>query len=320
MGVCLSKLPSSEIYSSDYLNHGHGNRSLYSLYSHIGTRPINQDSALHSQGFGMTDASLCGVFDGHGPHGHVVSQQVRNRLPLLLLNQRIDRLKSVPPNFDMDLKIWNEAIESSFQKMDAELEILRKVDLSCSGTTAVVAITQGEDLIIANLGDSRAILGRIGDNNNSIESVQLSTDHKPSLTKEGDRIRSMNGRVVGLKREPESKRVWLPNEYMPGLAMSRAFGDFILKPYGVISVPDVTHRRLTPNDQFIVLATDGVWDVLSNDEVAKVAWEAKTEAAAAKAVVKAARAAWKRSTHSIKIDDCTAVCHFFHNKHLNAFV
>ena len=53
-------------------------------------------------------------------------------------------------------------------------------------------------------------------------------------------------------------RVWLPDEEFPGLAMSRAFGDYCVKKYGLISVPEVTHRNITTKDQFVVLATDGV--------------------------------------------------------------
>lgn len=53
-------------------------------------------------------------------------------------------------------------------------------------------------------------------------------------------------------------RIWMPDEDCPGLAMARAFGDFCLKNYGLISIPDVSYRRLTPDDEFVVLATDGV--------------------------------------------------------------
>ena len=50
----------------------------------------------------------------------------------------------------------------------------------------------------------------------------------------------------------------MPDDDCPGLAMARAFGDFCLKDYGLISIPDVSYRRLTNNDEFVVLATDGV--------------------------------------------------------------
>jgi serine/threonine protein phosphatase PrpC len=58
--------------------------------------------------------------------------------------------------------------------------------------------------------------------------------------------------------EPEVHRVWLPYDDAPGLAMARAFGDFCLKEYGVIAIPEVSYRLLTERDQFVVLASDGV--------------------------------------------------------------
>ena len=54
------------------------------------------------------------------------------------------------------------------------------------------------------------------------------------------------------------KRVWLPHDNVPGLAMSRALGDYSLKNYGVIAAPEVTYRHIMDDDKFIVLATDGV--------------------------------------------------------------
>jgi len=75
---------------------------------------------------------------------------------------------------------------------------------------------------------------------------------------EAERIKSCNGRVFALKEEPHIERVWLPNENSPGLAMSRAFGDFMLKDHGIIAIPDISHRTITSSDQFIVLASDGV--------------------------------------------------------------
>lgn len=75
---------------------------------------------------------------------------------------------------------------------------------------------------------------------------------------EADRIAQCNGRVYCLPDEPGVHRVWLPHEESPGLAMSRAFGDYCVKDFGLISVPEVNHRHITSRDEFIVLATDGV--------------------------------------------------------------
>lgn len=75
---------------------------------------------------------------------------------------------------------------------------------------------------------------------------------------EAARIQKYKGRVFALQDEPEVARVWLPNSNSPGLAMARAFGDFCLKDFGLISVPDVYYHRVTEEDEFVVLATDGV--------------------------------------------------------------
>lgn len=64
--------------------------------------------------------------------------------------------------------------------------------------------------------------------------------------------------MFALQDEPEVPRVWLPFDDAPGLAMARAFGDFCLKEYGVISVPDFFHWPLSSRDQFVILASDGV--------------------------------------------------------------
>lgn len=53
-------------------------------------------------------------------------------------------------------------------------------------------------------------------------------------------------------------RLWLPDEDSPGLAMSRAFGDYCLKDFGLIATPEVSHAILSDKDEFLVLATDGV--------------------------------------------------------------
>ncbi|KAG7610429.1 PPM-type phosphatase domain [Arabidopsis suecica] len=187
-------------------------------------------------------------------------------------------------------------------------------DCSFSGSTGVVAITQGDDLVIANLGDSRAVLGTMTEDG-EIKAVQLTSDLTPDVPSEAERIRMCKGRVFAMKTEPSSQRVWLPNQNIPGLAMSRAFGDFRLKDHGVIAVPEISQHRITSKDQFLVLATDGVWDMLSNDEVVSLIWSSgKKQASAAKMVAEAAEAAWKKRLKYTKVDDITVICLFLQNK------
>ncbi|PWA54291.1 protein phosphatase 2C family protein [Artemisia annua] len=326
MGICISKASSHEIHDVDY---GHENVIYYqdtitdhkigSLDTHQGSKGFNQDAAIIYQDYGMKNGVFGGVFDGHGRNGQIVSKFVRNKLPSLVINQRNATMtkgnKTVNDQDEFkskDFHIWKEACYSAFKVMDKEIKLMEHIDCSCSGTTAVIVIRQGEELVIANLGDSRAVLGTIAEN--GITPVQLTVDLKPSVPSEADRIRKSNGRVMALREEPHIDRVWLPHHDSPGLAMSRAFGDFVLKSHGIIAVPDVSYHRLTPNDQFLVLASDGVWDVLSNNTVASIVWGAESEESAAKAIIVAAIAAWKQKFPSSKRDDCSAVCLFLQNK------
>ncbi|RRT40529.1 hypothetical protein BHE74_00045108 [Ensete ventricosum] len=131
-----------------------------------------------------------------------------------------------------------------------------------------------------------------------------------SWTGEAERIRRCRGRVFALRNEPGVARVWLPNIDSPGLAMARALGDFCLKNFGLISVPEISYRRITEKDEFIVLATDGVWDVLSNREVVKIVSTAPARSSAARILVESAVRAWRLRYPTSKIDDCAVVCLF----------
>ncbi|XP_078431993.1 putative protein phosphatase 2C 12 [Wolffia australiana] len=300
-------------------------RKMASLYSLRGKKGPNQDSAIFHQGYGPEGGVFCGVFDGHGRNGHRVSETVRDRLPSLVLSRRSsltveddaseesessssdESSVSSPESFDE----WKEACVSAFKAMDRELASDAALGCRCSGAAAVTAIKQGKDLIIANLGDSRAILASSSEQGDGPLVCPLTTDLKPSLPQEAERIKRRNGVIYSVSEDPETARVWAPEDDSPGLAMARAFGDLQLKRYGVISVPQVSYRRLTPRDQFVVLATDGVWDVLSNEEVAEMVWAGKREEAA-KTVAEAAARAWRVKFPAARADDCSVVCLFLH--------
>lgn len=146
-----------------------------------------------------------------------------------------------------------------------------------------------------------------------LKAVQLTTDQKPGLPEEAERIKRCEGRVFALREEPGVMRVWLPGENLPGLAMARALGDSRLKHHGVISTPQVTGHRIGDADLFMILATDGVWDVLSNEEVVSIVCATPRKQHASKAVVEAAVQRWKTKYPSSRVDDCSAVCLFLHD-------
>ncbi|OVA00530.1 Protein phosphatase 2C (PP2C)-like domain [Macleaya cordata] len=305
------------------------------IFTQQGRKGVNQDAMLVWEDFDSEDAIFCGVFDGHGPHGHLVSRKVRDTLPLKLLSflqsQESKRNGSSINCFSRKSKLdegdsergssaedqmgslWREAFLKSYKAMDKELRSHPTLDCFCSGSTAVTIVKQGLNLFMGNIGDSRAILGS-RDSNNAMVAVQLTVDLKPDLPKEAERIKRCRGRVFALQDEPEVPRVWLPFDDAPGLAMARAFGDFCLKDYGVISIPEFSHRVLTEMDQFIVLASDGVWDVLSNEEVVEIVSTAPTRSSAARILVDAAAREWKLKYPTSKMDDCAVVCLYLDGK------
>lgn len=65
-------------------------------------------------------------------------------------------------------------------------------------------------------------------------------------------------------------RVWVMNEQIPGLAMSRSFGDYIASRVGVISEPEIVTEKIDFNEGFIVLASDGIWEFMSNEKVVEI--------------------------------------------------
>ncbi|XP_077212859.1 putative protein phosphatase 2C 73 isoform X2 [Tasmannia lanceolata] len=299
---------------------GEGSNSLASVFTRRGQKGVNQDCFVVWEGFGgQDDMMFCGVFDGHGPWGHFVAKRVRKSLPPSLLCNWQETLSLTALDSDIELEtkkihkfdIWKQSYLRTCTAIDKELEQLHAMDTFHSGTTALTVVKQGELIVIANVGDSRAVLGTTSDDG-SLVPVQLTVDFKPSLPQEAERITQCKGRVFCLRDEPGVQRVWLPDGETPGLAMSRAFGDYCVKDYGLISVPEVTHRNITNRDQFLVLATDGVWDVISNQEAVQIVSSAPQRETSAKLLVECAVREWKRKRRGIAVDDCSAICLFFH--------
>ncbi|XP_073305300.1 probable protein phosphatase 2C 33 [Primulina huaijiensis] len=323
-----------------------GSSEIASLFTQQGKKGTNQDAMIVWENFGSrTDTVFCGVFDGHGPYGHLVAKQVRDDLPLKLsahweVNIKSDEvLREVSLNtagclcseensfvsadeearasIDVDetgktsevFQTLKDSFLKAFKVMDRELRMYASIDCFCSGTTAVTLVKQGRDLVIGNVGDSRAVLGT-RDENNALVAVQLTVDLKPNLPAEEERIRKCKGRVFSLQDEPEVSRVWLPNNDSPGLAMARAFGDFCLKDFGLISVPEIFYRRITDKDEFIVLATDGIWDVLSNQDVVDIVASCPTRSHSSRTLVESAVRCWRSKYPTSKVDDCAVVCLF----------
>ncbi|KAK3882086.1 hypothetical protein Pcinc_013518 [Petrolisthes cinctipes] len=149
---------------------------------------------------------------------------------------------------------YTKLLTDQILAVDKQVVQICKSRADMSGTTAVVGVLEGELLVIANVGDSRAVMG---DNKGS--AVPLSYDHKPNQLKERRRIKEAGGFI-------SFTGVW---RVAGVLATSRAIGDFPLKePRPLITAePDVLTFSLRDHKaQFVILATDGLWDVMSNEE------------------------------------------------------
>lgn len=106
-------------------------------------------------------------------------------------------------------------------------------------------------------------------------------------------------------------RVWLKDEEVPGLAMSRSLGDKVAQSVGVIPNPEILEYTLTKYDEFLLIASDGVWEFMTNVDVARLVFpyvEKNAPEAAANALVKEATKRWKREEEVI--DDITCVIIF----------
>ncbi|OQR88114.1 protein phosphatase 2C [Achlya hypogyna] len=228
----------------------------YGVAEMQGKRPYMEDRYVASGTLnGKADASFYGVFDGHGGDG--ASEYCAE---MLCANVTQDPMYTQYPK---------EALTKGFLRTDEDYTQLANRRNRDDGTTAVTVLAQGNTLYVANVGDSRAILVK-----KDGEAVALSTDHKPNRPDERERVTNMGGHVI----------FWGVWRVEGILAVSRAIGDRMLKPY-VIAEPEITQHERTADDAFLVLASDGVWDVLSNAEVARLVLQADSIHLAAKTVM-----------------------------------
>lgn len=177
-------------------------------------------------------------------------------------------------------------------------------------------LTYGRKIFIANVGDSRAIVARCGAQPTSeVTAEALTNDHKPDDKDEAAVIHANNGRIDSYRDGNGNPlgplRVWLKNEDIPGLAMTRSFGDQVAARVGVNAVPEMGELELTKDDKFIVLASDGIWEFLKNIDVARIIhpfYLKKNAEGAAESLVREAFKRWKKEEDVI--DDITCIVIF----------
>ena len=149
-------------------------------------------------------------------------------------------------------------------------------DVEYSGSTCVSLLLKEKNInkiYIANVGDSRAIVIKELENQN-YTCFQLSRDHKPTEEDEAQRILDYDGEIEKIEDDDGNwtgpLRVWVKGSDGPGLAMTRSFGDAIGASVGVVSVPEVDEYKIKDEDKAIIVASDGLWEYMSNEEVTDV--------------------------------------------------
>ena len=124
--------------------------------------------------------------------------------------------------------------------------------------------------------------------------TELTHDHKPGLPEEKERIEKAGGRVFAMEYDDGydgPARVWLKDQDIPGLAMSRSLCDTVAHSVGVVSTPEMIERTLTEEDRVIVLGSDGLWEFIPSEEVIALIEDCETPE---DAVDRLCTIAWKR--------------------------
>jgi serine/threonine protein phosphatase PrpC/pSer/pThr/pTyr-binding forkhead associated (FHA) protein len=273
------------------------NRFDYGISEEMGHRQTMEDACVIVQHLNIGSLSVpnlfpqsfFGVFDGHGGSNAslylsqslhaAVAESLLSASPSLLKifesetsdSRSIDLSSNAEKLKVMD-SIVKDVLKTTYLKVDADF--IAKSSSPQHGSTATTALILGNRIYCANVGDSRTILCR------NFQPIALSTDHKPSREDEAKRIRDAGGFVIN-------------NRVMGELAVSRAFGDVEFKK-GIqsiveddpdfngndsnddvknwdepllISEPDFETSFITKNDQFLLLACDGLFDVFTSEDI-----------------------------------------------------
>ena len=243
-------------------------------YSHVGfdgeqPKENNQDNYFIYKNFAdHKDYIYMSVCDGHGIEGHFVSDFIKDALPYCMS----ENLKNT--NILNEKELTHQIITETFLDVNNMLVSNENINSLFSGSTCVSVIYTPERLIVPNIGDSRAVLARYDKISKSYKAIDLSRDHKPTEKDESQRIYENDGRIQPFTEEGGEfvgpQRVWLKNEEVPGLAMTRSFGDRVAATVGVISEPEIKEFDFDENDKFMIIASDGIWEFISSQECVNI--------------------------------------------------
>lgn len=294
-------------------------RSAHALIRKWGVAAINCKGCKSDKGGGNTygQDNFCiarlddgwevfGVFDGHGRLGHWPSTRAAITLPFFLQGPKCSAL----------LRMGRGEAALHFAMTAVELDIEARaaaqgINIKTSGSTAVVALRdpEGQDLWVATVGDSRAILFSDLDG-----LVRQTSDHKPNRKDERARVEAQGGEVVGTRYGDGSVdyRICVKGQDYPGIAVSRSLGDLAIKDIGVSAEPEIVKWSLRGlREAYLLVCSDGVWEWQSSEEVASVILDAfdhnSSPQDAVQALLARSQEGWRRHCGLSYCDDITMV-------------
>lgn len=291
------------LWYKDLGNHVYGEFSMAVIQAN---NLLEDQSQLESGSLSSLDSGPCGtfvgVYDGHG--GPEASRFVKDHL-FHNIKTFASEHREISANV---IRKAFSATEEGFLSL-VRKQWLSKPQIASVGTCCLVGIICNGNLYIANAGDSRAVLGKTERALREVTAIQLSTEHNASIESVRDELRSLHpddSNIVVLKH-----KVWRVKGI---IQVSRSIGDAYLKrtefnrepllarfrlpePFFepiLNSEPSVTIHKLHPDDQFVILASDGLWEHLSNQEAVNMVHNYPRNGIAKKLVKAALREAAKK--------------------------
>ena len=246
-----------------------------------GQLKLNQDSYIIQRDINyIKNFNIFAIFDGHGFNGNIISEYLKeNLINKIGQHPQIKSLKNLEYIYSQFVKDNYKIIREIFFELDNELLNNEKlIDINLSGSTCILLIQIGDNIISANIGDSKAILvyedinvSNCADEYNKYKRIKLSRDCTPYIETEKMRIIMNGGNVIQLKnsinQENGPLRIYLKGDNIPGLSITRSFGDRIGKKIGVISNPVINEYTLNKSVKFIIIASSGVWKFIKEKEI-----------------------------------------------------
>lgn len=332
-------VPTTELLWGDSKNSNKAITIRYAAQSRQGRDPEvahkpNQDCfGIHAPLNSTAAPLFVGVYDGHGPTGERCSQFVQRQLPALLMEniktQQCSKRSTSRSTGALTSDQVQFAIEQAYTECNEELHADAEIDDAHSGTTAITILWHANDkdarITVANVGDSRAILGTTPHGGDQLHAIPLSNDQTPRRRDEAARCQRAGARILSFGQingttdedsdSEDPPRVWAKNGKYPGTAFTRSLGDAVAERLGVSAQPEMLSLTLSEAERYIVLASDGIFDVMSNQQVIDMcAAHDDDPAAACRAIIEHSHAEWLKNEdcdeEHASYDDMTVVCIF----------